>query len=212
MRITFVVMGWENISVEYISAYLKQRGHEVCLAYEQSLFYDKNYLCMPSLAKIFDQRSNIIRQVIDTEPGIVAFSVLAVTFQWALKRATQIKRYLDIPIIFGGTHVITCPERVINKVPVDIACIGEGEYALAELLDSMDNGKIDTAIRNLWFKTKDKEVIKNDRRPLIPDLNAMPLPDKDLFAPFVPIKNYYLAVTSRGCPFSCTYCSVSYVS
>ena len=40
-------------------------------------------------------------------------------------------------------------------------------------------------------------------------MDAMPFPDKELFAPFVPIKNYYLAVTNRGCPFSCSYCSVS---
>jgi len=212
MRVTFVVMGWENISVEYISAYLKQRGHDVSLAYEQSLFDDKNYLCIPFAAKIFDQGSNIIRQVIDTKPDIVAFSVLAVTFQWALQRASTIKRYLDVPIIFGGTHAITCPERLIKKDPVDIVCIGEGEHALADLLDSMKEGKINTSLKGLWFKAKSGEIIENERRPLIADLDSMPLPDKDLFAPFIPIKNYYLAATSRGCPFSCTYCSVSYVS
>lgn len=207
-----MVMGWENISVEYISAYLKQRGHQVSLAYEQSLFDDKNYLCIPFAAKIFDQGSNIIRQVIDTKPDIVAFSVLAVTFQWALQRASTIKRYLDVPIIFGGTQAITCPERLIEKDAVDIVCTGEGEYAFAGLLDSMAAGKADTSLKGLWFKNKSGEIIKNERLPLIPDLDSMPFPDKDLFAPFVPIKNYYLAATNRGCPFSCTYCSVSYVS
>lgn len=212
MKVTFVVTGWENISVEYISAYLKQRGHKVSLAYEQALFNDKNYLCVPFAAKVFDQGSNIIRQVVDTKPDIVAFSVLAVTFQWALQRASEIKRYLDIPVIFGGTHAITCPERIIQKEPVDIVCIGEGEYALADLMDSMVSGQIDSSLKGLWFKKKSGEIIQNERRPLILDLDTMPLPDKDLFAPFVPIKNYYLAATNRGCPFSCTYCSVSYVS
>ena len=50
MRITFVMMGWENLSVQYISSYLKQQGHEVNLAYDQSLFEVKNYLSMPFLA------------------------------------------------------------------------------------------------------------------------------------------------------------------
>jgi anaerobic magnesium-protoporphyrin IX monomethyl ester cyclase len=213
MKITFVVMGWENISVEYISAFLKKRGHQVSLAYEQSLFDDKNYLCIPFAARILDQGSNIIKQVMDASPDIVAFSVMAVTFQHALQRASAIKRLLpDVPIVFGGVHAIMCPERVIAKDPVDIVCIGEGEHALAELLDSMDSGKIDTTIKGFWFKDKSGEVIENDRRPLIADLDSMPFPDKDLFAPFVPIRNYYLAVTSRGCPFSCTYCSVSYIS
>ncbi len=213
MKITFVAMGWENISLEYISAYLKTRGHKVILAYEQALFDDRNYLCIPSLARVLDQKDNTVKQVLDTSPDLVAFSVMAVTFQWALRRAAEIKHYLDIPILFGGVHAIMCPERIVKKEQVDIVCIGEGEHALADLLDSMEGGKEpDTSLKGFWFRKKSGEIIKNERRPLIADLDAMPFPDKDLFAPFVPIKNYYLAVTNRGCPFSCSYCSVSYIT
>lgn len=212
MRVTFVVIGWENISVEYISAYLKQRGHEVSLAYEQALFEDRNYLCMPAVARFFDQGDNIIRQVMDTKPDLVAFSVLAVTYQWALERAAQIKRHLKVPVIFGGTHAIICPERNMEKDPVDIVCTGEGEFPLADLLDSMAGGKMDTSIKGLWFKTGPGEVIRNERRAAIGDLDVMPFPDKDLFAPYAPIHSYYLALTNRGCPFSCSYCSVSYMT
>lgn len=209
MKITFVMMGWENISVQYISSYLKQRGHEVALAYDQCLFDDKNYLCIPFLAKALEQGNNIIKQVIDTEPDIVAFSVMSVTHQWALNTAREIKKYLDVPIVFGGVHAIICPDEIIVKDQVDTVCLGEGEFALAELLDSMENGAIDTAIQGFYFKTASGEIIKNNRRALIENLDSMPLPDKDLFAPHIGIKNYYLAVTNRGCPFSCTYCSVS---
>lgn len=210
MRVTFVSLGWENISIEYISSYLKQRGHEVSLAYEQLLFDDKNYLCIPFLSKLLDQKTNILRQIVDTKPDIVAFSVMVFTYQIALQRAAELKKLLDVPIIFGGAHAMTCPERIIEKDPVDIVCVGEGEYAMAQLLDSMESGKMDTSIDGLWFKTKSGEIIKNQRRPPISDLDVMPFPDKELFAPYVPIRNYYLAVTNRGCPFNCTYCSVSY--
>lgn len=212
MRVTFVSLGWENISIEYISSNLKQRGHEVSLAYEQLLFDDKNYLCIPFLAKLFDQKTNIIRQIVDTKPDIVAFSVMVFTYQIALQRATELKKILDVPIIFGGTHAMTCPGRIIEKDPVDIVCIGEGEHAMAQLLDSMESGEMDTSIDGLWFKTKSGEIIKNHRRALIADLDSMPFPDKELFAPYVPIRNYYLAVTNRGCPFNCTYCSVSFLT
>ncbi len=210
MRVTFVAMGWENISIEYLSGYLKQRGHEVKVAYEQSLFDDKNYLCIPFLAKILNQGDNIISQIVETKPDIVAFSVMVFTYQWALACAAAVREVLDVPIIFGGTHAVSSPEKVIENECIDIVCIGEGEYAMADLLDSMEAGKIDTSIDGLWFKSESGGIIKNKRRPLIVDLDAMPFPDKDLFAPVVPIKNYYLAVTNRGCPFSCTYCSVSY--
>lgn len=212
MRITFVVMGWENISVEYISAYLKKQGHEVCLAYEQALFDDKNYLCIPFAARILSQGSNIIKQVIDTKPDVIGFSVMAPTFQWAVGCASEIKKYLKVPVIFGGSHAIMCPEIVIAKSCVDIVCTGEGEIPLAQLLTAMEQKKTLEYVDGFWFKDEKGNVIKNKQAPLLADLDAMPFPDKDLFAPYVPIKNYYLASTSRGCPFNCTYCSVSYVT
>ncbi len=209
MRITFVMMGWENLSVQYISSYLKERGHEVRLAYDQSLFEDKNYLSMPFLARIFDQGDNIVKQVIDTEPDLVCFSVMSVTHQWSLKTAEEIKKYMNVPILFGGIHAIICPEEIIAKDQVDMVCLGEGEYALADLLDSMEKGAIDKSLDGFYFKKANGEVIRNKKRGLIADMDTMPFPDKELFAPFIPIKNYYLAVTNRGCPFSCSYCSVS---
>lgn len=210
MRITFVVMGWENPSIEYLSSYLKQNGHEVRLAYDQSLFDDKNYLCIPFAARILNQGGNIVKQVLDTDPDIVAFSVMVVTYQWALAVAEEIKKHIDVPVIFGGYHAISCPERIISKSQVDIVCTGEGEVPLAELLSSMEKGGMDYSIRGLWFKDPSGVVLKNSPAPPIVNLDLMPLPDKDLFAPFIPIKNYYLAVTNRGCPYSCSYCSVSY--
>jgi len=209
MRVTFVMMGWENLSVQYISSYLKQQGHEVRLAYDQSLFDDKNYLCMPFLAKILDQGNNVVKQAIDTQPDLICFSVMSVTHQWALKTAKEVKKHLDVPVVFGGIHSIICPDEIITKDQVDIVCLGEGEYALTELLDSMEKGPIDTSIKGFYFKQANGEIIKNEKRSLIADMDSMPFPDKELFAPFVPIKNYYLAVTNRGCPFSCSYCSVS---
>ena len=209
MRVTFVMMGWENLSIQYISSYLKQRGHEVQLAYDQSLFDDKNYLSMPFLAKILDQGNNIVKQTIDTEPDLICFSVMSVTHQWALKTAQEVKKHINVPVVFGGIHAIICPDEVIEKEQVDIVCLGEGEYALAELLDSMEKGAIDTSIKGFYFKSAEGEIIKNEKRALIADMDVMPFPDKELFAPFIPIKNYYLAVTNRGCPFSCSYCSVS---
>ena len=73
----------------------------------------------------------------------------------------------------------------------------------------MGKGPIDTSIKGFYFKSTGGEIIKNEKRALIADMDVMPFPDKELFAPFIPIKNYYLAVTNRGCPFSCSYCSVS---
>ncbi len=148
----------------------------------------------------------------DSKPDLVAFSVMVFTYRPALEVARRLRQVLDVPIIFGGAHAMSCPERILEKDFVDVVCVGEGEEAMAELMDSMEHGEMDTTIPGLWFKKPSGEFVCNPRRPLIADLDAMPFPDKELFAPVVPIRNYYLAVTNRGCPFSCTYCSVSFLT
>ncbi len=47
IRITFVAMGAENVSLEYLSAVLKEKGHEVSLAFDRALFDDKAYFPIP---------------------------------------------------------------------------------------------------------------------------------------------------------------------
>jgi len=209
MKCTFVAMGVENISLQVLSAMLKKHGHETSLAYDQALFDDKNYLCMPWIAGLFDHSDVVIKQVINSKPDLVGFSVITPNYLWAVKMAERIKQHLNVPVIFGGMHASTLPNKVIMNDCVDMVCIGEGDYALLELCNSIENNKPDYSIRNIWFKVG-YEIIRNNQRPLIDNLDSLPYPDKDLFAPHVPIKNYYLAVTSRGCPFACTFCSLSF--
>jgi len=72
------------------------------------------------------------------------------------------------------------------------------------------SGKLNYKTKNIWFK-KNGWVIKNDVRPLIQDLDSLPFPDKDLFKLYVPDKHKrYTIMTSRGCPYTCTYCTHSY--
>ncbi len=212
MKCTFVAIGAENISLEALSAMLKQHGHETELAYDQALFDDKNYLYMPRIASLFAHRDSVVDQVVASRPDLVGFSVLTPTLQWALDMARRIKQRLDVPVIFGGMHPTVTPEETIRYDCVDMICLGEGDHAIVELADAIEAGEPNTAIPNLWFKTPAGKIIRNEQRPLVEDLDTLPLPDKELFAPHVPIQNYYLAVTSRGCPYACTYCSLSFLA
>jgi anaerobic magnesium-protoporphyrin IX monomethyl ester cyclase len=211
MRCTFVAMGAENISLQVLSAMLKMHGHDTTLAYDQSLFDDKNYLYKPKLAKLLDHKNVVVAQVLESKPDLVAISVITPTYVWALEMARLIKKHTDVPIIFGGLHPTTLPEQVIQNDCVDMVCVGEGDYALLDLCNSIENSKPDYSIQNIWFKNSGK-IIRNEQRQLIENLDELPLPDKELFAPHVPIKNYYLAVTARGCPFACSFCSLSYLA
>ncbi len=214
MRCVFVAIGWENIALQALSAILKQHQHEVYLVYDQALFDDKNYLCIKRLANLLDQKDLVMQRIIELEPDLVGFHVQAVQYQEMKTLAKELKKYYRVPVIFGGIHPHSAPDQVLlsDDPTVDIICISEGEYPLLELCNSIDAGKIDYSIKNLWFRLEDGSVIKNETRPLIEDIDALPSIDKELFAPHVPMSYAYLACPSRGCPFKCTYCSLSFLA
>ncbi len=210
MKIAFVNDSCERLGVEYISALLKQTGHEVSLFVDLQLFNDENISIKP-LARLFDKRSKIIKDLAEFEPDLVAISVVTDFYPWALDMAEQIKAKINVPIVFGGIHPSSVPERVIKSDYVDMVCVGESEYAMLELIQSMAKGQIDYSIKNIWFKDNDR-IIKNEVRPLIEDLDALPLPDKELFyskSPHFAICYYIMA--SRGCQYTCSYCCHSFL-
>lgn len=102
------------------------------------------------------------------------------------------------------------PENTISEKSIDAICVGEVEHALLELVTKMENGEDITKIENIWIK-KSGNISKNPVRPLIQDLDSLPYPDRDL------INRRYISnstanfITSRGCPYHCSYCINEYL-
>lgn len=124
------------------------------------------------------------------------------------------KRDRDVIIVLGGPHPTALPHDTLTEMEADVVVIGEGEETFVELINAIDNDLALDSISGLAFK-EGNEVKINPRRDLIKDLDALPFPAKDL----LPLENYYLPptkrirseratnmVTSRGCPFNCTFC------
>jgi radical SAM superfamily enzyme YgiQ (UPF0313 family) len=206
-------MGAESLGVEYLSSVLKRERHETSLVFDPALFNDKYYLTIPFLHKIFNKEKEVVEKVISEKPDLVAFSVLTDTYQWACRISQEIKKRMNVPIIFGGIHPTSVPERVIKNDFVDMLCIGEGEEAFVELVNYLEKGEKPFNVKNIWFKDKDNgKIYKNPLRPLIQDLDSLPFPDKSLFEKHVRLQDTYLIMASRGCPFSCTYCSSGFLN
>lgn len=209
MRVIFICSEDESLGVGYLSSYLKRHGHETFLAFDPRQF-DRHFAQNQFLARVFNREKEIKEKVIKLKPDLVAFSVLTANYQWALRLAGKIKEGLNVPIIFGGIHPTLVPEVVIKNEVVDMLCLGEGEEALLELVESLERGGIDYSIKNIWFKREGK-IIRNEMRSLIQDLDRLSFPDKDLFYEQLPSlyrKNSSI-ITSRGCPFDCTFCASS---
>ncbi len=121
--------------------------------------------------------------------------------------------------ITGGTHPTFLPEYSMARCPeLDFIVRGEGEFALDELIDSLRKGGDPAHIKGLVYRDGDRVKINPDREPY-PNLDDIPFPARDLFpiqrysdigVPMGTVfrhKPYMNLITSRGCPFHCTFCS-----
>jgi len=210
MKIVFVYTGEEYLGIEYLSAVLKQNGHQTQLVYDPCLF-DDYYVRNRFLSRKFNLKDTVIREIIFSSADLVAFSVNTFEYSWACYLAKSIKKITDIPIVFGGHHSTCMPEEVIANNHVDFLIQGEGEYALLELVRYLE-GKMDIEkINNLYYKNNGR-IYKNELRPLIEELDNLPFADKDLFYSRLPyLSHNYTIMSSRGCPYSCSYCHNSYL-
>lgn len=210
MKTLFLYLGTENLGIQTISSYLKSKGHEVELLMDPSVFSGSMVYENRLLAKLFDSRSDeVLKEAIArSSPDIIGFSVFTGNYIWALKWASICKEIFPlVPIVFGGIHPTSLPEEVIQHRSVDVVVIGEGEEAMEEILSSVNRDRIPPDIRNTVVKVNGT-ISKNPIRPYIRDLDAYPYLDKQLFYDKIPdLEECYLTVTSRGCPFRCTYCA-----
>lgn len=156
-----------------------------------------------SLEEAYNQKINSFN------PEIIAVSVMTGHFSSIV--AFLEKVHIPCKVIFGGIHPTICPEETLSKDVIDFICVGEAEEMFLELLESLENGKDYTTIKNLGYKENGKLII-NSLRPFI-DLNKLPVPDwglfdkRHLFRPFMgKIYTGSFYVMSRGCPGQCTYC------
>jgi radical SAM superfamily enzyme YgiQ (UPF0313 family) len=132
---------------------------------------------------------------------IVAYSTLSSFAQRSLELNRQIKQeFPEVFSVFGGPHPTFFPD-MIEEEGVDGICIGEGEYPLLELATNLAAENPITSIRNWWIKDHGK-VYRNPPRPLIENLDELPLPDHELFRRSIPGQiSQAIIITSRGCPY-----------
>ncbi len=156
------------------------------------------------------------RAIKEFQPDILAYSVRS--SEWPLvKELLAYGRSLGIPQIVGGPHATHSSESTIPHV--DALVIGEGEGAILDIVRRATRGLSLSGIPNTWVNTPDG-VVKTPKRDLIQDLDVLPLPDWKLFDIAHTQQSYIQEIIdgveivaaiegSRGCPYTCTYCSNS---
>jgi len=151
-------------------------------------------------------------------PDMVGITSTSPTHKNALDVARIVKNYRNMPIIKGGTHETNAQGSTIRNNPeIDYSVVGEGEETIIELANGISRGESVKGLEGIIFR-ENNEVVDNGKRALIPDLDMLPKPARDLFYIDERFDEYYSAklfggkkstsiMTSRGCPYSCSFCS-----
>src|SRR5262245_21170122 len=134
---------------------------------------------------------------------LVAISAITSTAPQSYRLADTV-REAGIVTVLGGTHTSFLPEEGLAHA--DFVVRGEGEFAFQELVDAIQAGEGLAKIQNLSYLDGGRAV-HNPERPKIPNLDVNPMPDYHLITGWRP-GGVISVATSRGCPFSCTFCSV----
>ncbi len=163
-----------------------------------------NYLRLNGLdVKVVDaEDKKLLHMYLDLEPKIVGITCLTNTFNKAVEIASEIKRKLNnTKIVMGGPHATFMWKEILEKYDViDFVIIGEGEYSLLELYNSVDNFR---KIQGLAFRMGD-EIVSNGFSAIF-DVNSFKYPERYYIIP----NKYEVAsvIVNRGCPFNCSFCA-----
>lgn len=148
----------------------------------------------------------ILSEVFKKKPDLVCFS----TYIWNLNQTLELCNKLkivnpNIKILLGGPEVSFDGEKYLKEYSfIDYVIYGEGEETFRELILSLKENKDKKNIKGLIYRNKFGDVIKNNPRPLLKDLNIIPSPYRKLGDELKNKIVYY--ESSRGCPFNCAFC------
>jgi anaerobic magnesium-protoporphyrin IX monomethyl ester cyclase len=198
------------LGLAYLAAVSEQRGDQVRI-------YDGD---------VEDEPLETILQ--EYSPQVVGITANTTQITAAWRDAALVKSLCRGPVVLGGPHATSLPEESAAKPFVDVVVRGEGEATWLELLGrwaEADFGEepIDTeiyrSIAGITYQNAEGATVSTPNRPPIPvqQLNEMPFPTWHLFKlerytnlqPTVDqVRGLSLPIlTSRGCPYRCSYCS-----
>ena len=179
------------LGLAYLAAVVRNDSHDVSIFDSQ-----------------FQSRETILHSV--THADVVGITCMTCNFGRAAKLAEDIKRSNpDTVVIMGGPHVTFRDQDALKNPSIDIVVRHEGEYTMVEVLHALETGDL-SSVQGITYRKKGT-VKRNEERPFITDLDALPFPARDLLK----TKKYYTGggmpriISGRGCPHKCIFCAAS---
>jgi anaerobic magnesium-protoporphyrin IX monomethyl ester cyclase len=185
------------MGLQMLAAVLENAGHEV-------LLLDANA----------DGRRRSTEQIVEQaavlRPHIIGITLVTPLVKEAYRLAAGL-RGCGAKLIAGGPHATLLPEEPLDH-GFDAVVVGEGEPTIAEAVRAVLGAMPLESVRGLVYRGPDGLARHNALRPLVADLDALPLPARHLVDPacygvLTPQSLHTNIFTSRGCPARCAYCA-----
>ena len=194
------------LGILYVAAAVRQAGHSVAIF--DAMFADGDQAFAATLERL--------------QPRVVGFGVLSTVRKAALRLAAMAKEHGAI-VLMGGADPTARPDAYLKynqegTYPVDIVTVGEAEETIVELLPLLLREGPDSAgqheIQGVAYRDSTGSVATGLPRPLIEDVDRIPLPARDLID-LEPYRTAWRAhhgyfsmslIATRGCPFGCAWC------
>lgn len=210
-----LLIGFYNekaLGVQYLANALKKKG------FDPHILFFKEFNSVRPRKASEKELSLLDGLVSEIGPAYIGLSVMSSLYLETVHTVSiKLREKSTAPVIWGGVYSTLFPERALEYC--DYVIRGEGENALPELIEKLENGikAYDTA--NLAYWDESGKAVINDVRPLVQALDELGYPDiadenryfihEDRMDRGAFMRNSftYELSASRGCPFACSYCS-----
>jgi len=182
------------LGIAYIASVLKENGHEVRI--------------LDAIA-INLTKYEAAREIKDFRPKVVGITAMTSSFKGSLE-AAQLARESSAIVVLGGPHLAAYPKETLSYKYIDFAIVGEGEYSMLELINTLEDGKSPYNIKGLVYR-RGNEVFMNEP-VIVSDLDKLPFPARDLlpndkYSSIIGLHPVTTMITTRGCPYHCAFCA-----
>ncbi len=152
--------------------------------------------------------SELKKKIDNFNPDLIGFTIFTLNHKTVYEMIEKLKTlFPDLKIIVGGPHISIDKENVLKGCSaINYACVNEGEDLIVELC----RGNEIASIKGLAYRN-DGKIIFNGIRSYQNDIDKYSFPRLNKFE-LNKYANEILIISSRGCPYSCIYCSVHLVS
>lgn len=157
--------------------------------------------------------AELVKKAREISPDVIGVSGFTAQHPRIIEIVKSLKMaFPGLPVVLGGIHASSLPDQLMSSCPADYLLCGESDKTFVKLVECLFKNDLSAMreIDGIGFRDGDDLVIK-PKRGVIPDLDLLPLPARELLPNDIYIRNNISmpVITSRGCPYQCVFCCVS---